>query len=391
MDPGNWATDLAGGSGFGYSLLFVVLVASVFGMVLQYLSVKLGIATGRDLAQLCRESFPRSLSVFLWLMAEVMIIACDLAEVIGTAIALNLLFKLPLIVGVIVTVADVLVLLALQNKGFRYLEAFIITLLATVLGCFALELYFSQPNMAALVQGLLPPAQLFTRNDMLYIALGIVGATVMPHNLYLHSAVVQTRAFGQNKEAKREALKFATIDSTTALALAFFVNAAILIVAAAAFFTTRHTGVQQISSAYQLLTPLLGAGLASTVFAIALLASGQNSTITGTMAGQVIMQGFVKLQIKPWLVRLMTRGLAIIPAIAILLVDGGTGLGRLLILSQVVLSVQLPFAILPLLYFTNRKQTMGELVNSVGMKLAAGGISVIVVGLNVWLISQAFA
>src|SRR6185369_4065400 len=341
MDPGNWATDLAGGSAFGYRLLFVVLLSSAFAVVLQYLAIKLGVATGRDLAQMCREQFPRWASVGLWLMAEVMIIACDLAEVIGTAIALNLLFHIPLVVGAIITVFDVLLLLMLQHKGIRYLEGLVITLIVTVLACFGLEIFFSNPQVAPLLQGLLPSLSIFSHRDMLYIAAGILGATVMPHNLYLHSSVVQTRSFGQSDDNKREAIKFATIDSTIALSLACLVNAAILVVAAAVFFSNGQRSVVEIGDAYKLLAPLLGVGAASVLFAVALLASGQNSTITGTMAGQVIMEGFVHLRLRPWIRRLITRSMAVVPAVVIILLFGGSGLARMLVFSQVVLSVQL--------------------------------------------------
>src|SRR6266702_8650906 len=386
MDPGNWATDLAGGSKFGYALLFVILLSNIFAILLQHLAVKLGVATGRDLAQICRDSFPNSINIFLWLMAEVMIIACDLAEVIGTAIALNLLFHIPLPIGVVITAADVLVLLFLQKKGFRYLEALIIALIGTVVVCFVLEILFSQPAIAPLLHGFVPTRELFTNEQMLLIAVGILGATVMPHNLYLHSAVVQTRAHALTDRGKKEAIKFATIDSTIALSIAFFVNAAILTLAAATFYVSGHGEVAEIGDAYKLLAPLLGIGLASTLFGIALLASGQNSTITATLAGQVILEGFLQIKVKTWARRLVTRALAIIPAACIVLLHGSSGLSSLLILSQVVLSMQLPFAVFPLVLFTSSKKKMGVFANPLWLKIFAFGIASIIGTLNVWLI-----
>jgi manganese transport protein len=386
MDPGNWATDLAGGSKFGYALLFVILLSSIFAMLLQHLTVKLGIATGRDLAQICRDTFPKWVNVFLWLMAEIMIIACDLAEVIGTAIALDLLFGIPLAIGVVITAVDVLLLLFLQKKGFRYLEALVMVLIATVVVCFALEMAFSQPAIAPLLQGFIPTTELFTNQQMLLIAVGILGATVMPHNLYLHSAVVQTRAHAETEKGKKEAIKFATIDSTVALSLAFFVNAAILILAAASFYVTGHGEVAEIGDAYKLLAPLLGVGAASTLFAVALLASGQNSTITATLAGQVILEGFMNIKIKPWVRRIITRALAIVPAVGIAIVFGDSGLANLLIASQVVLSLQLPFAVIPLVWFTSSRKKMGMFVNPLWMKVIVFSIAAIIGTLNVWLI-----
>jgi manganese transport protein len=391
MDPGNWATDLAGGSAFGYTLLFVILLSSIFAMFLQHLTVKLGIVTGKDLAQICRQVFPRWVNIGLWLMAELMIIACDLAEVIGTAIALELLFNIPLAIGVVVTALDVLLLLFLQKKGFRWLEALVIALIAIVVVCFALELFFSQPAISPLLAGFVPTKELFTNQEMLFIAVGILGATVMPHNLYLHSAVVQTRAHEISKKGKKEAIKFATIDSSIALTIALFVNAAILILAAAVFFTSGHQNVAEIGDAYKLLAPLLGVGGASILFAVALLASGQNSTITATLAGQIILEGFMNIKMKPWVRRLVTRSLAIIPAVIIAVLFQGSGLSRLLIFSQIVLSLQLPFAILPLVYFTNSKQHMGEFANKLWLKLVVGGIATVITGLNIWLIIRIFA
>lgn len=390
MDPGNWATDLAGGSVFGYGLLFVIMLSSIFAMFLQHLTVKLGVVTGMDLAQICRSVFPRWVNTFLWLMAEIMIIACDLAEVIGTAIALELLFGIPLAIGAVVTALDVLLLLFLQKKGFRWLEALVISLIAIVVVCFVLELIFSRPEIAPLLSGFVPVKDLFTNQEMLFIAVGILGATVMPHNLYLHSAVVQTRAHELTSKGKKEAIKFATIDSSIALTLAFFVNASILILAAATFFATGHHEVAEIDQAYKLLAPLLGVGVASTLFAVALLASGQNSTVTATLAGQIILEGFMNIRLKPWVRRLLTRALAIIPAVMIALMFGGSGLSRLLIFSQVVLSLQLPFAILPLVYFTSSKKYMGVFVNRVWMKTAVFAIAGIITSLNTWLIVRTF-
>jgi manganese transport protein len=391
MDPGNWATDLAGGSAFGYTLLFVILLSSIFAMFLQHLTVKLGIVTGFDLAQICRQVFPKWVNVGLWVMAELMIIACDLAEVIGTAIALELLFGIPLAVGVVVTALDVLLLLFLQKKGFRWLEALVIALIAIVVVCFGLELFFSQPAIAPLMAGFLPAKELFTNQEMMFIAVGILGATVMPHNLYLHSAVVQTRAHEISKKGKREAIKFATLDSSIALTIALFVNASILILAAAAFFTSGHQDVAEIGDAYKLLAPLLGAGGASILFAVALLASGQNSTITATLAGQVILEGFMNIRLKPWIRRLITRSLAIIPAVIIAVLFQGSGLSRLLIFSQIVLSLQLPFAILPLVYFTSSKKHMGEFANRFWLKAVVFAIAAVITSLNIWLIIHTFA
>lgn len=390
MDPGNWATDLAGGSKFGYTLLFVILLSNLFAILLQYLSAKLGIISGRDLAQACRDSFPKWVNVILWLMTEVMITACDLAEVIGSAIALNLLFDIPLAVGVIVTAADVLLLLMLQAKGFRVLETLVIVLVATIALLFGFEIFYSNPDFLAVMGGFVPSKEIFSNTEMLYIAIGILGATVMPHNLYLHSAVVQTRNYAETVEGKREALKFSTIDSTTALLLAFFVNAAILIVAAATFNVNGYSEVAEIEQAYALLTPLLGAGLASTFFAVALLASGQNSTITATLAGQIVMEGFLNIHIRPWVRRLITRLIAIVPAIIIVVLYGGSGLSKLLILSQVVLSMQLSFAVFPLIIFTSDKKKMGVFVNSLLMKIVAFAIGIFIAALNIWLIYSTF-
>src|SRR6476646_2722306 len=345
MDPGNWATDLAGGSRFGYTLLSVVLLSNIMAVLLQGLASKLGIVTGRDLAQACRDHYSKPTSIALWILCEIAIAACDLAEVIGSAIALNLLFHLPIAVGVLVTGFDVLLLLALQNRGVRVLEALVITLIASVGLCFMFEIVLAHPNVGELAKGFVPSADIVSNREMLYIAIGILGATVMPHNLYLHSSIVQTRRYAETSAGRREAVRFAFLDSTIALSFAFFINAAILIVAAASFHTSGHTDVAEIQQAYTLLTPLLGVGGASAVFALALVASGQNSTLTGTLAGQIVMEGFLQLRLRPWLRRLVTRSLAIIPAALVIGIAGESKATTLLILSQVILSFQLPFAV----------------------------------------------
>ncbi len=388
MDPGNWATGLAGGSAFGYSLLSVILLSNLMAMLLQSLSAKLGIVTGMDLAQACRARYPLVPRIGLWLLCELAIIACDLAEVIGTAVALKLLFGLPLVAGIVVTSLDVLLILMLQRRGFRQLEAFIVALLIVIALCFAVELVWAQPSLAAIGAGLLPSSQIVTNPMMLYVAIGILGATVMPHNLYLHSSLVQTRAFDRTDRGKREAIRLATIDSTVALGLALFVNAAILILAAAAFHGSGKTRVAEISDAYALLAPALGMGLASTLFAVALLASGQNSTITGTLAGQIVMEGFLGLRLPHWLRRMVTRGLAIGPAALVAGLYGEGGVARLLVLSQVVLSLQLPFAVVPLVRFTGDRTLMGRFANGRSIRIAALLITTIVITLNGVLIAQ---
>ncbi|WP_267382527.1 MULTISPECIES: Nramp family divalent metal transporter [unclassified Sphingomonas] len=382
MDPGNWATDIAGGSAYGYALLSVVLLSNLMAMLLQALSARLGIASGRDLAQACREHYPRAVSVALWLVCEIAIVACDLAEVLGTAIALKLLFGLPLLWGVCVTAFDVLLILALQNKGFRRLEAFVVALLVVIAGCFAFELVLARPDWGAAAAGLWPSAAIVRDPAMLYLAIGILGATVMPHNLYLHSSIVQTRAFAEDDAGKRQAIRLATIDSTTALGFAFFINAAILVLAAAAFHGGGHSGVTEIDEAYRLLAPLLGAGAASVVFAVALLAAGQNSTVTGTLAGQIVMEGFLHLRIPPWARRLVTRLLAIVPAVFVVAASGDAGATKLLVLSQVVLSLQLPFAVIPLVIFTGRMAVMGPFANPRWLQAVAWAVSALIVGLN---------
>ncbi len=390
MDPGNWATDLAGGAKFGYTLISVILISNIFAIFLQHLSLKLGIVTGRDLAQACRDNYSKPTAFILWILCEIAIAACDLAEVIGSAIALNLLFGIPLLVGVLITVVDVLVILVFQYKGFRYLESIVAGLMAVILCCFTFEIIISNPAIFPVLSGFLPSSQIIYNPEMLYIAIGILGATVMPHNLYLHSSIVQTRKFERNDTGKKMAVKFATIDSTVSLFLAFFINAAILIVAAATFYSTGYQDVADISDAYKLLTPLLGVSVASTVFAIALLASGQNSTLTGTLAGQIVMEGFLNIRLKPWLRRLITRLIAIIPAFIITWLYGERGTTSLLILSQVILSMQLSFAVVPLVQFTGDKEKMGQFVNKPWLKITAYAISIIIISFNAYLLYQTF-
>jgi manganese transport protein len=385
MDPGNWATDLAGGSRFGYTLLSVILVSNLMAVLLQGLASKLGIVTGRDLAQACRDHFSTPVVWALWVLCEVAIAACDLAEVIGSAIALNLLFGIALPVGVLITGLDVLLLLYLQNKGVRVLEALVITLVATVGLCFAFELVLARPDAAGVARGFLPSLDIVTDREKLYIAIGILGATVMPHNLYLHSSIVQTRRYEQSADGKREAVRYAFVDSTIALSIALFINAAILILAAASFHRTGNNQVAEIQDAYKLLTPLLGAG-ASTMFALALLASGQNSTLTGTLAGQIVMEGFLNIRIRPWLRRLITRLIAIVPAVIVATIGGESGTAKLLILSQVILSLQLSFAVFPLVMFTSSRAKMGEFANPRWLKAVAYSVAVLIAGLNVWLL-----
>ena len=390
MDPGNWATDLAGGARFGYTLLSVILLSNLMAILLQALALKLGIATGRDLAQACRDHYSRPVSFVLWVLCEIAIAACDLAEVIGSAIALNLLFGIPLIWGVCLTAFDVLLILLLQNKGFRWLEAFVISLVITIGVCFAIELFMAEPAIAEVVRGLVPTTQIVTNPIMLYIAIGILGATVMPHNLYLHSSIVQTRKVLPDNESKREAIRFATLDSTVALLFAFFINASILVLAAATFHNTGHQEVADIGDAYRLLTPLLGTTMASTLFAVALLASGQNSTITGTLAGQIVMEGFLNIRLPAWLRRLITRLIAIIPAVIVTAMYGERGAGGLLILSQVILSLQLSFAVIPLVYFTSQRRKMGQFVNSRPLAAMAWTVAATIVALNGWLLVGTF-
>ncbi|GAC1649119.1 MAG: Nramp family divalent metal transporter [Gemmatimonadaceae bacterium] len=388
MDPGNWATSLAGGSAYGYTLLSVIMVSNFLAILLQALAAKLGIATGRDLAQAVRDHYSRPAVLFHWVLCEIAIAACDLAEVIGSAIALNLLFHMPIAIGVALTALDVLIVLLLQNRGFRLLEALVVALIVTIAGCFLFELVLSRPDLGATWRGFIPSPTIVRNPAMLYIAIGILGATVMPHNLYLHSSIVQTRRYEETSSGKREAIRYATLDSTVALMMALFINGAILVVAAAAFHAHGQTKVAEIQDAYKLLTPLLGTAGASTVFALALLASGQNSTLTGTLAGQITMEGFLNLRLRPWLRRLITRALAIVPAVIAAILYGESGTAKLLILSQVILSMQLSFAVFPLVKFTSDRTKMGEFVNARWLKWLAYAVAYFIAALNVWLLFQ---
>ena len=389
MDPGNWATDIAAGSVYNYSLLSVVLIANFIAIFLQALSAKLGIVSERDLAQACRDAYSRPVSIGLWLSAEIGIIACDVAEVLGAAIALNLLFHIPLVWGVALTALDVLIVLALQHKGFRLVEAFVITLIGTMMVIFGLEIAYSHPDWTATMRGFIPTSQIVTDPKMLYIALGILGATVMPHNLYLHSSIVQTRRHGRSAADVRDALRYSYTDSTVALMLALFVNAAILIVSAATFYRTGHHDVGEIQDAYKLLSPLLGVAVATPLFAVALLASGQNSTLTGTLAGQIVLEGFTEFRIPQWLRRMISRTLAIVPSIFVVAWYGDKGIGALLLFSQVILSAQLAFAVIPLVQFTSDRTKMGEFVNGTVTRCVGWGLAVIIAGLNAYLIVTA--
>lgn len=388
IDPGNWATDIAGGAQFGYALLSVILISNLFAMVLQHLSVKLGVVAERDLAQACRDHYSPTTNFFLWIFCEIAIAACDLAEVIGSAIALNLLFHIPLTWGIIITTIDVLLILLLQSKGFRWIESIIAGLMFIILACFGYEIIVSKPEINALLGGLVPSKEIISNPAMLYIAIGILGATVMPHNLYLHSSIVQTRDYTRDREGKKEAIKFATLDSTLSLLLAFFINGAILVLAGATFHTTGNQHIADITDAYEMLTPILGATMASAAFAIALLASGQNSTITGTLAGQIVMEGFLNIRLKPWLRRLITRLIAVIPALIVTILFGEKGTAELLVLSQVILSMQLSFAVVPLVMFTNDKKKMGEFANKPWLKITVWAISIIIIVLNIYLLYQ---
>ncbi|OAJ75547.1 divalent metal cation transporter [Brevibacillus sp. SKDU10] len=388
MDPGNWATDLAGGSQFGYTLLSVILLSNIMAMFLQALAGKLGIVTGRDLAQACRDHYSKPVAMVLWVLCEIAIAACDLAEVIGSAIALNLLFGIPLLYGVLITAIDVLLVLFLQNKGFRYIEAIVIALIGTIGVCFGVEILLAQPQISEIMQGFIPRTEVVTNPAMLYIAIGIIGATVMPHNLYLHSSIVQTRDFERTQTGKREAIKYARLDSTIALFFALFINASILILSASTFHQAGMTDIAEIGDAYYLLTPVLGTTAASILFGVALLASGQNSTLTGTLAGQIVMEGFINFRITPWLRRLITRLIAIVPTVIVTALYGEKGTTELLILSQVILSIQLPFAIVPLVQFTSSKAKMGEFVNKKWVTAIAWLISGVIIALNIFLIYQ---
>jgi len=391
MDPGNWATDLAGGARFGYTLLSVIMVSNLMAILLQALAARLGIASGRDLAQACRDHYSRPVTIGLWLLCEIAIAACDLAEVIGAAIALNLLFGLPLIWGVVLTSLDVLVVLYLQHHGFRYVEALVVGLILAIAGSFAIELYLAHPALGPMMAGFVPQAEIVRDPNMLYIAIGILGATVMPHNLYLHSSIVQTRKYLDTHESKKEAIWFATLDSSVALMFALFINAAMLIMAAAVFHGSGHEAVADIGDAYQLLSPLLGTKLASILFAVALLCSGQNATLTGTLAGQIVMEGFINLRLRPWLRRLITRLIAIIPAIIVVWLYGERGTGQLIILSQVVLSLQLSFAVFPLVMFTNDPHKMGPFASPWWLKAMAWPVAITIAVFNGYLLWQTFA
>ena len=382
MDPGNWATDIAGGSQFGYTLLAVILLSTLMAILLQALSARLGIVTGRDLAQACRDTYSKPVNFLLWLACEAAIIACDLAEVIGTAIALNLLFGLPLLYGVIITTLDVFLLLLLMNKGFRFLEAFVISLLTIIAVCFGIQIAAASPSISGILGGFMPSMEIVTNPQMLYIAIGIIGATVMPHNLYLHSSIVQTRDYKRTDTGRKQAIKWATLDSTIALMLALFINASILIIAASVFHTSGNTHVVEIEQAYEMLSPLLGMGIASTLFAVALLASGINSTVTATLAGQIIMEGFLRLRIPNWARRLVTRGLAVIPVIAVTILYGEKGTAQLLIFSQVILSMQLPFAVIPLVRFVSDKEKMGKFAIKRPMIILSWIVAALILTLN---------
>jgi manganese transport protein len=386
MDPGNWATDLAGGAQFGYLLLSVVLISNLMAILLQHLALKLGVVTGRDLAQACRDHYSRPVALTLWVLCELAICACDLAEVIGSAIALNLLFGMPLIVGVLLTACDVMLVLLLQNRGFRTIECIVAALIFLIGGCFVYELIVSKPEVAAMFGGLIPRPEVVTNSSALVIAIGILGATVMPHNLYLHSSIVQTRAYERNEPGRKMAIKYGTIDSTVSLGFAFFINAAILILSAAAFHGTGHQDVAELKDAHQLLSPVLGASLASALFAVALLASGQNSTLTGTLAGQIVMEGFLNIRLRPWVRRLITRLIAIVPAVIVASIYGSSGVNQLLILSQVILSLQLSFAVIPLVLFTSDARKMGPFANAGWLTVLAWLVTVIIVALNGYLL-----
>ncbi len=388
MDPGNWATDLAGGAKFGYALLSVILLSNLMAILLQSLCVRLGVATGRDLAQACRDYFSPRVSFLLWILCEIAISACDLAELVGSAIGLQLLFGIPLVWGVCITALDVIMVLFLQGKGFRYIEALVITIIAIIGGCFIAEMIFAKPDAGGVLLGYVPSLEILQNPAMLYIAVGILGATVMPHNLYLHSSIVQTRAWEEASDKKWEAIKFGTIDSTVALSIALFINSAILILSAATFHFSGYQEIAEIQDAYKLLSPVLGVGSASAIFAFALLASGQNSTLTATLAGQIVMEGFLNFRLRPWLRRLLTRLVAIVPALISIILFGEGSTTNLLVFSQVILSLQLPFAVIPLVMFTSNRNLMGEFVNPFWLKAVAWLVASIIVGLNIWLLLQ---
>lgn len=390
MDPGNWATNLAGGSKFAFALLSVILISNLMAILLQTLSLRLGIATGRDLAQACRDHYPKPVAVVLWLLAEIAIAATDLAELIGAAVALNLLFGLPLMWGLVITAFDVILLLALQNKGFRWLEAFVITLMVTIFVCFGIEMLLAQPEWSQVLKGYIPTREILSNPEMLYISIGILGATVMPHNLYLHSSLVQTRAFKRTEQGKKQAIKFATLDTVISLMLALLVNSAMLILAASVFFKSGRTEVVEITQVYELLSPMLGTALASTLFGVALLACGQNATITGTLSGQIVMEGFLNFKIKPWIRRLITRLIAVTPAIIVTYLYGAKGVTDLLVLSQVILSLQLSFAVFPLLVFTSDRKKMGVFVSPLWLKVLGWTSGFVIAALNIYLLLVTF-
>ncbi len=388
MDPGNWATDIAGGSKFGYTLLSVIMISNLMAILLQALAARLGIAGGRDLAQACRDAYPRPVGIMLWVACELAIIACDLAEVIGTAIALKLLFGIPLVVGALITALDAFLLLMLMNKGFRFIEAFIIALLIVIAICFLIQIVLAAPPVASVLGGFVPSSEIVSNSGMLYIAIGILGATVMPHNLYLHSSIVQTRRFDRTDAGRRHAIRWATTDSTIALMLALFVNASILIIAAAVFHANGKTDVEEIEQAYALLSPLLGVGIASVLFAVALLASGMNSTVTATLAGQIVMEGFLHLRLPHWMRRLLTRAIAIVPVVVVTALYGEQGTAKLLILSQVILSMQLPFAVIPLVQFVSDRKKMGNFAISRPVAMLSWTVAGIITALNLKLLAD---
>lgn len=390
MDPGNWATDLSGGAKFGYALLSVIMISNLMAILLQHLCIKLGVVTGRDLAQACRDHYSTPVVWFLWILCEIAIAACDLAEVVGSAIGLQLLFGIPLVWGCAITALDILAVLYLQHRGFRYVEALVVGLILAIAACFTLELFFAKPSLTGVLFGFVPSTAILINPEMLYVSIGILGATVMPHNLYLHSSIVQTRKYETTAEGKREAIIYATIDSTSALMFALFINAALLVLAAAAFHWSGHQDVAEIQHAHDLLSPTLGVGVASTLFALALLASGQNSTLTGTLAGQIVMEGFLNVRLRPWLRRLITRGIAIIPAVCVIGFFGESKSTELLVASQVCLSMQLGFAVWPLMRFTSEKAKMGEFVNPLWIKILGWTITAIIIILNVKLLVDMF-
>lgn len=391
MDPGNWATALTGGAQFGYTLLSICLISNIMAMLLQSQCARLGVATGRDLAQMCRDSYSKPVAFILWVLAELAICATDIAEVIGTAIGLFLLFHIPLEWGVLITGLDVFLVLALQRIGFRWIEAFIISLLMVIFGCFAVQMFLAQPDIGEVAKGFIPTTEIITNPAMLYIALGIIGATVMPHNLYLHSSIVQTRAIESSSVAKKSAIRFATIDSTLALGIALIINTSILILSASTFHMSGLTDIADLTEAHKMITPLLGTSIAATLFAVALLCCGLSSTVTATLAGQIIMEGFINIRIAPWARRMITRGLALIPAMFVTVLYGQEGVGKLLIMSQVVLSLQLPFAVVPLVMFTANKRKMGEFVAPIWLTIITSIIAFILIALNIKMIWDAIS